>query len=133
MTTQFNNIAGTTSNQFTLGQGSGAEVRHFTLTASTLGANQFAATRDGAEIDLSGTEFYDIKVLASSTTGIVARHLRGTISGLTITRIEDVFQEDFSANVVLTSANSILNIECTTAGATQTEYTIYAVLTRVSA
>ena len=133
MTKQFNNIAGTTSNQFTLGEGSGAEVRHFTLTASTSGTNQFAVTRDGAEIDLSGIEFYDIKVLASSTTGIVARHIRGTISGLTITRIEDVFQEDFSANVVLTSANSIFKIECLPAGVTQTEYTIYVILTRVSA
>jgi hypothetical protein len=129
----YNNTAGTTSNQFTLGEGSGAEVRHFTLTASTSGANQFAVTRDGADIDLNGVEFYDIKVLARNGSGIVARHLRGTISGLTITRIEDVFQEDFSANVVLTSTNSIFKIECMPAGATQTEYTIYVVLTRVSA
>jgi len=129
----YNNTAGTTSNQFTLGEGSGAEVRHFVLTASTTTSNEFAVTRDGTDIDLSGVEFYDIKVLASSTTGIVARHLRGTVSGPTITRIEDVFQEDFNADVVLTSTNSILKIECMPAGATQTEYTIYVVLTRVSA
>ena len=128
----YNNTAGTTSNQFTLGEGSGAEVRHFTLTASTSVANQFAVTRDGADIDLSGVEFYDIKVLASSTTGIVARHLRSTITGTTITRIEDVFQEDFSANVVLTSASSTLKIECLPDGANQSNYTIYVILTRVS-
>lgn len=129
----YNNTAGTTSNQFTLGEGSGAEVRHFVLTASTTASNAFALTRDGVDIDLNGVEFYDIKVLARNGSNIVARHIRGTISGLTITRIEDVFQEDFSANVTLTSANSILNIECTPEGATQTDYTIYVVLTRVSA
>ena len=129
----YNNTAGTTSNQFTLGEGSGAEVRHFVLTASTTASNAFALTRDGVDIDLNGVEFYDIKVLARNGSDIVARHIRGTISGPTITRIEDVFQEDFSANVTLTSANSILSIECTPEGATQTDYTIYVVLTRVSA
>ena len=129
----YNNTAGTTSNQFTLGQGTGAEVRHFVLTASTTASNAFALTRDGVDIDLNGVEFYDIKVLARNGSDIVARHIRGTISGPTITRIEDVFQEDFSANVTLTSANSILSIECTPEGATQTDYTIYVVLTRVSA
>jgi len=129
----YNNTAGTTSNQFTLGEGSGAEVRHFVLTASTSGSNEFAVTRDGIDIDLNGVEFYDIKVLAKNGSGIVARHLRGTISGQTITRIEDVFQDDFSANITLTSANSILSIECTPDGVTQTDYTIYVVLTRVSA
>ena len=129
----YNNTAGTTSNQFTLGEGSGAEVRHFVLTASTTASNAFAVARDGVDIDLNGVEFYDIKVLARNGSDIVARHIRGTISGLTITRIEDVFQEDFSANVTLTSANSILSIECTPEGVTQTDYTIYVVLTRVSA
>jgi hypothetical protein len=129
----YNNTAGTTSNQFTLGEGSGAEVRHFVLTASTTASNEFAVTRDGTDIELMGVEFYDIKVLARNGSGIVARHLRGTITGTTITRIEDVFQEDFSAGVVLTSANSILSVECTPDGVTQTEYTIYVVLTRVSA
>ena len=129
----YNNTAGTTSNQFTLGQGTGAEVRHFVLTAAPMGSNEYAVTRSGEEIDVSGVEFYDIKVLARNGSDIVARHIRGTISGLTITRIEDVFQEDFSANVTLTSANSILSIECTPEGVTQTDYTIYVVLTRVSA
>jgi|Laugrespbdmm15sd_2_1035082.scaffolds.fasta_scaffold04692_4 hypothetical protein len=128
----YNNTAGTTSNQFTLGQGSGAEVRHFVLTASTTASNEFAVTRDGSDIDLNGVEFYDIKVLAKNGSGIVARHLRGTITGSTITRIEDVFQEDFGADVVLTSVNSILKIACTPDGVTQTDYTIYVVLTRVS-
>jgi hypothetical protein len=129
----YNNTAGTTSNQFTLGEGSGAEVRHFVLTASTTASNEFAVTRDGTDIELIGVEFYDIKVLAQNGSGIAARNIRGTISGQTITKIEDVFQEDFSAGVVLTSVNSILKIECASAGATQTEYTIYVVLTRVSA
>ena len=129
----YNNTAGTTSNQFTLGEGSGAEVRHFVLTATTVASNEFAVSRDGVDIDLNGVEFYDIKVLARNGSSIVARHLRGTISGQTITRIEDVFQEDFSANVTLASANSILSIECTPDGVTQTDYTIYVVLTRVSA
>jgi hypothetical protein len=130
----YNNTAGTTSNQFTLGEGSGAEVRHFVLTALTTASNEFAVTRDGTDIDLNGVEFYDIKVVASNGAGgIVARHLRGTISGTTITRIEDVFQEDFSANVILDSTNSILSIECTPDGVVQINYTIYVVLTRVSA
>jgi hypothetical protein len=129
----YNSTAGTTSNQFVLGEGSGYEVRHFSLTAAPNGSNEFAVTRDGTPIDVSGVEFYDIKVLASNGSGIAARNLRGTISGSTITRIEDVFQEDFSANVVLTSTNSELQIECLSDGATQSNYTIYLVLTRVSA
>jgi hypothetical protein len=129
----YNNTAGTTSNQFTLGEGSGAEVRHFVLTASVTGSNEFAVTRDGTDIELSGIEFYDIKVLTQNGSGIAARSVRGTISGQTITKIEDVFQEDFSAGIVLTSTNSILKIACTPAGATQSNYTIYLVLTRVSA
>ncbi len=129
----YNNTAGTTSNQFTLGEGSGAEVRHFVLTASATGSNVFAVTRDGTDIELSGVEFYDIKVLAQNGLGVVAKSVRGTISGTTITKIQDVFQEDFSADVELTSVNSKLKIECLPDGVTQTEYTIYAVLTRVSA
>ena len=128
----YNNTAGTTSNQFTLGQGTGAEVRHFVLTASTTASNEFAVSRDGVDVDLDGVEFYDIKVLARNGSSIVARHIRGTITGSTITRIEDVFQEDFGADVVLTSVNSILKIACTPDGVTQTDYTIYVVLTRVS-
>jgi hypothetical protein len=129
----YNNTAGTTSNQFTLGEGTGAEVRHFLLTASPAGSNQLAVTRDGTDIELNGVEFYDIKVLAKKGSSVVARHIRGTILGATITRIEDVFQEDFSANITLTSAGSKLNIECLPDGATQSKYTIYVVLTRVSA
>ena len=129
----YNNTAGTTSNQFTLGEGSGAEVRHFVLTAAPMGSSEYAVTRSGEEIDVSGVEFYDIKVLAQNGSGIAARSIRGTISGTTITKIEDVFQEDFSADVELASVNSKLKIECTPAGVTQTDYTIYVVLTRVSA
>jgi hypothetical protein len=78
---------------------------------------------------VSGIEFYDAKVLARSAGGmIVSKQLRGTINGNTVTRIEDVFQEDFIADVSIASAGTTLNVNCTGTG----NFTIYITLTKVA-
>lgn len=131
MSRQFNNTAGTTSTEFQLGAGTGAEVRHFVLTATVNGAPAAATDRAGNEINIAGVEFYDIKLLAKNATGTVAQHIRGTVTGTTVTRIADVFQEDFDGAVAITSTGSVFSVECTST--TPANFTIYVTLTRVSA
>jgi hypothetical protein len=122
----FNNTAGTTSSDFSLGQGTGNEVRQFVLSRVDSGA---AVDRTGEQIGVSGIEFYDAKILARSAGGmIVSKQLRGTINGTTVTRIEDIFQEDFVADVTLTSSGTELSVNCTGTG----NFTIYITLTRVA-
>jgi hypothetical protein len=106
MSRQFNNSTGTTSTEFQLGAGTGAEVRQFVLTAN-------------------------IKLLAKDATGTVARHIRGTVSGTTTTRITDTFQEDFDGDIAVTSNGTTFSVECTST--TSANFTIYVTLTRVSA
>jgi len=60
----------------------------------------------------------------------MARQLRGTVSGSTVSRIEDVFQEDFPADVTLTSDGATLSVECKHTDS-PTTYTIYATMTSV--
>jgi hypothetical protein len=121
----FNNTAGTTSSDFALGQGTGNEVRQFVLSRNDAG---IATDRSNNSIDISGVEFYDARVLAKSAGGIVAKQLRGTINGTTVTRIEDVFQEDIVADVNITSNGTTLSVNCTGTG----NFTIYITLTRVA-
>jgi hypothetical protein len=121
----FNNTAGTTSSDFALGQGTGNEVRQFVLSRTDGG---IATNRSNNSIDISGVEFYDAKVLAKSAGGIVAKQLRGTINGTTVTRIEDVFQEDIVADVTITSNGTTLSVNCTGTG----NFTIYITLTKVA-
>jgi hypothetical protein len=122
----FNNTSGTTSSDFALGQGTGNEVRQFVLSCTDTGV---AVDRNGQQIGVSGIEFYDAKVLARSAGGmIVSKQLRGTINGNTVTRIEDVFQEDFIADVSIASAGTTLNVNCTGTG----NFTIYITLTKVA-
>lgn len=122
----FNNTAGTTSSDFALGQGTGNEVRQFVLSAVD---SSVAVDRTGQQVSIAGIEFYDARVLAkNSSGGIVAKQLRGTVHGAVVTRIEDVFQEDFSADVTLTSTGTTLSVNCTGAG----NFTIYITLTRVA-
>jgi hypothetical protein len=121
----FNNTAGTTSSDFALGQGTGNEVRQFVLSRTDAG---IATDRSNNSIDISGVEFYDAKILAKSAGGIVAKQLRGTVNGTTVTRIEDVFQEDIVADVEITSNGTTLSVNCTGTG----NFTIYITLTRVA-
>jgi hypothetical protein len=131
MTKQFNNTAGTTSSEFHLGAGTGSEVRQFVLTADVAGTPVNAVDRAGNEIEIVGIEFYEIKMLAQDSAGIVARQLRGTVNGTTVTRITDTFQEDFDGDINLTSTGTVLSIECQST--TNAKFTISVTLTRVSA
>lgn len=131
---QFTNTKGTTSTEFRLGAGTGAEVRHFVLTAEVSGAPVLAQDREGHEIHVSGVdaEFYDIKLLAAGQGGgLVARNIRGTVISSVVTRITDTFQEDFDGDVTITSNGSTFSVECTST--TAANFTVYVTLTRVSA
>jgi hypothetical protein len=127
---KYNNVAGTTSGDFTIGIGK-ATVGQYVIFAICNGANTNAHDKNNAEIQIEGVCFYDIKMVAENAgKQIVAKQLRGTINNTTITRIEDVFQEDFPADVTLTSDGTKLSVECVDTG-TETHYTIYATLTRI--
>jgi hypothetical protein len=109
-----------------LGQGTGSEVRQIVLNAAGPGT---ALDRNGGAITVGAVEFYDAKVLARDANGlIVSKQLRGTVSGTTVTRIEDIFQEDFAADVTLTSDGTTLSANCTGTG----NFTIYITLTKVA-
>lgn len=131
MSRQFTNTTGTTSTEFQLGAGTGAEVRHFVLTAKVNNTPAVAQDRDGNEITISGIEFYDIKLLATSDLGSLARNIRGTVAGNIVTKIADTFQEDFDGDITITSNGSTLSVECTSTNAAN--FTVYVTLTRVSA
>ena len=132
MNSNFNNIGGTVSNSFVIGAGSDHNVRHFALTAITTGADVLAGDYQDTSIDLYNVEFYDVKLVAKdSANQIVAKQLRGTIFNGVVTRIEDIFQEGFGADVTITAANNLLSILCKHT-ANETSYTIYITLTRVT-
>jgi hypothetical protein len=81
-------------------------------------------------IELSGIAFYDMRVIAKNAQGhIAAKQLRGTIN-TTVTRIEDIFQEEFPADVVLTSNGTTLTVTCKNTGSL-TNYTIYTTIINV--
>ena len=122
----FNNISGTTSTDFAIGQGTGSEVKHYVLSST---GNSVAVDREGNEVAVAGISFYDMKAVAKSINGgIVAKQIRGTISGTTVTRIEDIFQEDFGADVALTSDGTTLSVNCTGIA----NFTIYITITKVA-
>jgi len=126
VTKQFNNTSGTTSTDFAIGQGTGSEVKQYVLSST---GNGVAVDREGNQVAVSGVCFYDMKVVSKNdTNGIVAKHLRGTISGTVVTRIEDVFQEDFAADVELTSTGTTLSVNCTGSA----NFTIYITITKVA-
>jgi hypothetical protein len=60
----------------------------------------------------------------------VAKQLRGTVNNTTVTRIEDIFQEEFSADVILTSNGTILTVTCKSTGSL-TNYTIYTTMVSI--
>ena len=133
MSNKFNNLTGTTAPEFRLAAGTNSEVRHIVLTASGVSSSTLAVDRYGNEISIAGIEFYDLKVVAikNSDSAIASKNVRGTISGATVTRIEDIFQEAHDADVTLTSDGTTLSIACTSSSTST--FTIYATLVRVVA
>jgi hypothetical protein len=133
MSNKFNNTTGTTAPEFRLAAGTNSEVRHVVLTASNVTSAMAALDRYGNEIAISGIEFYDLKVVAirNSDSAIASKNVRGTISSTTVTRIEDIFQEDHDADVVLTSDGTTFTVSCTSSGTST--FTVYATLVKVVA
>ena len=130
MTKKFNNISGTTSSNWAIGVGKATAVQ-YVIYAICNSTDVVAKDKNNNEISVSGIGFYDMKIVAKNVAGdIVAKQLRGTINGTTVTRIEDVFQEDFSADVVLTSNGTTLTVTCKNTGSL-TNYTIYTTMTSV--
>jgi hypothetical protein len=127
---KYNNVSGTTSSDFTIGVGK-ANTTHHVINAVCSSANVFAKDKFDKQLTVNGVEFYDMKIVAKNSDGLVmAKQLRGTVNGIVISRIEDVFQEDFAADVVLTSNGVTLSVECIHTDSL-TQYTIYATMTSV--
>jgi hypothetical protein len=130
MTKKYNNVAGTTASEFTIGVGTAQSAQHV-LSAVCSGSNTVALDKNGNSVPVSGLQFYDMKVVAKNVSGmILAKQIRGTINNTTVTKIEDTFQEELSADVRLTSNGSMLTVTCLDTG-TETHYTIYITLTSV--
>lgn len=125
----FNNTSGTTASEYAIGVGS-AEARNIVLTAVCDGSDSNALDKQSMPIEVRGIAFYDMRVIAKNVAGqIVAKQLRGTIN-TTVTRIEDIFQEEFSADVILTSDGTTLTVTCKSTGSL-TNYTIYTTIINV--
>jgi hypothetical protein len=132
MSKQFNNSHGTTSTAFEVGTGFATSARHVVLTAVCSGNDATAGDRFEDNIEIAGTEFYDMKILAVDSTGKrFAKHQRGTIAGSNITKIEDIFEEDFDGDIELSLNGTSLNIVCKIGSATSATYSIYITLQRV--
>lgn len=127
MIKKFNNISGTTSSSYAIGVGKATAVQYVIYAVCNL--NDVAAKdKNNNELPVDGIEFYDMKIVAKNANGdIMAKQLRGTVNGTTVTRIEDIFQEEFSADVVLTSNGTKLTVTCKDTGSL-TNYTIYATM-----
>jgi len=129
----FNNISGTTSSEFNIGVGAMA-ARNIVLGAVCNGVNAFALDRNGYGFDVEGTEFYNLKMFAKDQDGrVAAKHIRGTITvGGNITRIEDIFEETFDGDIILSLNVNTLNIECNIGTAISATYNIYITLQHIS-
>lgn len=136
MSKNFNNVSGTTSPEFTIGVGGqfGANVRHIVLRAQCLSGDYDATDKNGNEIIIKGTEFFDLKMLATDEAGNIAtKQIRGTITeGSTIKKITDTFEEEFNGNVLLSLDVNTLHIKCVKGNAVSAAtYNIYISLQRI--
>jgi hypothetical protein len=130
MIKKFNNISGTTSSSYAIGVGKATAVQHVVYAVCDL-TDVAAKDKNNNELPVNGIEFYDMKIIAKNVAGnIVAKQLRGTVNGTTVTRIEDIFQEEFPADVELTSNGTTLIVTCKNTGS-MTNYTIYATMISV--
>ncbi len=129
----FNNTAGTTSSEFTIGAGT-TGLRQIVLGAVCSGTNAQAVDREGNSITLEGVEFFDIKVLGVDQAGNrLTKQIRGSaVVGGTIQKIEDTFEEGFDGDISLSLVGSALDIECQLGSATSATFSIYTVLQRIS-
>jgi len=130
MIKKFNNISGTTSSNWTIGVGK-ANAAQYVIYATCNLTDVVAKDKENKSIPINGIEFYDMKIVAKNAAGnIMAKQLRGTINGTTVTRIEDIFQEEFSADVILSSNGTTLTITCKSTGSL-TNYTIYTTMVSI--
>ena len=130
MTKQFNNISGTTSNNWEIGVGNQTAIQYVTWAVCDA-LDIPALDKENSSIPVNGLNFYDMKIVAKNAAGqIMAKQLRGTVDGTTVTRIEDIFQEEFSADVVLTSTGTTLTVTCKNTGSL-TNYTIYTTMVSI--
>jgi|LauGreDrversion2_6_1035139.scaffolds.fasta_scaffold49573_2 Rieske Fe-S protein len=130
MIKKFNNISGTTSSSYAIGVGK-ANATQYVVYAKCNLTDVAAKDKNNNEIPVDGVEFYDMKIVAKNAEGeIVAKQLRGTVNNTTVTRIEDIFQEEFSADVILTSNGRMLTVTCKSTGSL-TNYTIYTTMVSI--
>jgi hypothetical protein len=130
VTKKFNNLAGTTSSNWEIGIGSQTAIQYVTWAICDT-VDTPALDKEEGSIAVSGLNFYDMKIVAKNDAGyIVAKQLRGTINGTVVTRIEDIFQEEFSADVELTSNGTTLTVTCKSTGSL-TKYTVYTTIINV--
>jgi hypothetical protein len=130
VTKQFNNLSGTTSNNWEIGVGNQTAIQYVTWAVCNT-TDALARDKEDNSIPVNGLNFYDMKIVAKNVQGqIMAKQLRGTVNGTNVTRIEDIFQEEFSADVTLTSNGTTLTVTCKSTGSL-TNYTIYTTMVSI--
>jgi hypothetical protein len=127
----FNNTAGTTSSEFSIGVGA-TNVRHMVLGAVCTGSNTIANDKEGNSISIAGVEFFDMKILGVDRNGNrITKHIRGTAVGSTVKKIEDTFEEGFDGGVQLAVSNNTLIVTCLVGSTVNATYSIYVTLQRI--
>lgn len=128
----FNNTAGTTSSEFSIGVGT-TDVRQVVLGAFCDADDTNAVDREGNELTVEGVQFFDIKILAVDQDGNrLTKQLRGTVAGTSVNKIEDTFEEGFDGGVQLSIASNVLSVNCLIGSAISATYSIYVTLQRIS-
>ena len=132
MSKQFNNLAGTTSSEFEIGVGS-TSVRHIVLGAVCTDLATVAVDRLNNQLQISGVEFVDMKVLGKDNNGnILTKQFRGSLrQNGNINLVEDTFEEGFNGSVSIALTEGLLSITCARGTATSATYSIYISLQRV--
>lgn len=128
----FSNDAGTTSSEFAIGTGT-TGCRQIALGAVCAGTDTDATDRNGNNITIAGTEFFDLKFLATNQVGAkLTKQFRGTVTDTgSINKVEDTFEDVFDGNVELSVASSQLVVSCKIGSATSATYNVYVTLQRI--
>lgn len=132
MSKQFNNLAGTTSSEFEIGVGS-TSVRQVVLGANCINPTAVAVDRLNNQLQISGIEFVDMKVLGKDNNGnILTKQFRGSLSqNGNINLVEDTFEEGFNGSISIALTGGMLSITCAKGTSTSATFSIYISLQRV--
>lgn len=103
----------------------------FRLDANVDGGEAEALDLGGNRLLRHAIDFYEIRMHAIDSMGNESvRHVKGVISGMDILRIDEILQEDFFANITMSTDGHELTILCSDPGM-PVDFTIYVSLIKI--